>query len=76
MSKKNLPGSIDPETPRFSLELVIAWVAATATAALTMAAYAFSTFETKEHFKEFKNDTKDTLTRIESKLDRALKPGP
>lgn len=58
--------------PLFSEEQWIAWIAATGTAALTMAAFAYSTFETKEHSAENKTDIVSRLDRIEEKLDRAL----
>ena len=41
---------------KFRPEQWIAWIAATATAAVTIAAYAFATFETKEHAQETKAD--------------------
>lgn len=56
--------------PKIKAEQWIAWILATATAALTMAAYAFTTFETKDHSKEIKSDLSERLNRIDQKLDR------
>lgn len=53
-----------------SLVQWISWIVATATAALTMAAYAFTNFETKEHAKEVKSDIAERLQSIEKKIDR------
>lgn len=52
----------------------IGWILATATAAMTMAAFAYATFETKDHAKEIKEDVATRLSRIENKLDQALAP--
>lgn len=55
--------------PKIKTEQWIAWTAAVgaflSTAALTLAAYSFTTFETKEHAKEIL----DYLIRIEQKVD-------
>lgn len=58
-----------PAPMRFKTETWVAWIGATVAAALTMAAFAFATFETKEHSKEVKEDIAERLTRIESKID-------
>lgn len=50
-------------------EVWISWVVATATAALTMSAFAYSTFETKEHALERKQDILKRLESIEGKVD-------
>lgn len=56
----------------FSTEQWIAWLGATVTAALTMAAYAFSTFETKADVKDIFQLIDKRLDRIEVKLDNIL----
>lgn len=61
---------------KLSVEQWIPWIAATATAALTMAAYAFSTFETKEHAAENKGDIVHRLDQIDAKLDRVIERLP
>ena len=58
----------------------IAWLGATIVAALTMASFAFTTFETKDHVQETKQDlrleiremrmeTMQRFDRLESKID-------
>ncbi len=48
------------------------WIAATSAAGISIAAYAFATFETKEHFGDIVEVLADRLDRIENKLDRIL----
>jgi sensor domain CHASE-containing protein len=55
-----------------TIEKWVSWIIATATAALTMAAYAFTTFETKDHAKEVKDDLTKRLEKMDSKLDILL----
>ncbi len=54
---------------KFSTEQWLAWLGATVVAAMTMAAYAFSTFETKD-FSELRSVSLERrLDRIEGKVD-------
>lgn len=55
---------------KIKTEQWIAWIVATATAALSMAAFAFGKFETQEHAREVKGDLQYRLNRIDDKLDR------
>ena len=55
---------------RFRTEQWIAWIGATMVAALTMAAFAFTTFETQDHAKESKADLNQGI--IEIKNDMAV----
>lgn len=48
----------------------IAWIAAMVTAAVGAMAFAYSTFETKDHANETKRDTTDRLVSIENKVDK------
>lgn len=50
----------------------ISWIVATATAALTICAYAFTTFETKLDSLEKKSAIEKKLDRMDEKLDRLL----
>ena len=55
---------------RERLDKWAAGIAAIVTGALVFAAYAFATFETKEHADERKADISQRLDRIEIKQDR------
>jgi uncharacterized protein Yka (UPF0111/DUF47 family) len=57
---------------RERLDKWAAFFAATVSAALTVAAYAYATFETKEHAVERKKDITERLDRIESKQDKLI----
>lgn len=48
----------------------IAWLGATVVAAMTMVAYAYSTFETKDSAREHQGTLVERLERMESKQDR------
>lgn len=50
----------------------IAWLGSTLVAALTLSAFAFGTFETKQDAKDKKQDLVERLVRIEAKLDRLI----
>lgn len=54
----------------FKTETWIAWIAATLTAALTLSAFAFNSFELKEDARQKKEDLIKRLERIEDKIDR------
>lgn len=57
---------------KIKTEVWLAWIGAIAVGTMALAAFAFTTFETKDHAEEVKQDTTSRLTRIEDKLDQAL----
>ena len=59
--------------PNFQATSWIAWLGATATAAVTLTVFAFENFETKEHAKEAQTTSQRQLDRLESKVDELIK---
>lgn len=59
--------------PNFQATQWIAWLGATATAAVTLTVFAFENFETKEHAKEAQVTFQRQFDRLESKVDELLK---
>lgn len=59
----------------FSAATWIAWIGATLLAALTMVAYAYQTFDTKEAAKDREGSVVQRLDRIEGKVDSLLGRG-
>lgn len=54
------------------LETWVSWLAATLVAALTLSAFAFTTFQTKDDAKESKADLVQRLDRMEHKIDNII----
>jgi uncharacterized protein Yka (UPF0111/DUF47 family) len=56
----------------FKFEIWVAWLAATVTASITLTAFAYTNFETKDHSKEAQDNLVKRLDRIEEKIDQIL----
>lgn len=69
---KELHGKVESMDSGLSISQWVQWLAATAAAAISMAAYAFATFDTKDHVIEVFIQVEKRLDRIEAKLDRIL----
>jgi hypothetical protein len=54
----------------FSASQWIAWLGATLMAAISLVAFQFTTFASKEYVKEYKSDLQEAIVRLESKIDR------
>jgi hypothetical protein len=64
-----------PNRDELSTAQWISWMGATIVTILGFAAFAYATFETKDHAIEVKGDTVQRLDRIESKLDFVINRG-
>jgi len=60
----------------FTIPQWIAWLGATVAAAISMMVYIASTYETKEHQKENRDQIERRLERMENKLDRLISRDP
>jgi hypothetical protein len=61
-----------PLRPLFSAWQWLTIVGGLVVAGVSVTAFAFSTFETKTDFVEIVSDMRQTMIRIETKLDQAL----
>lgn len=56
----------------FSAKTWVAWLGSTLIAALTMSAFVFGNFQSKDQARQDKEDVHKRLDRLESKSDRML----